>query len=98
MKKAAHILQLGTKYAYASEVELGEVSVVRVCADRSDKENLIATAEAVSSPMGLYGLLYTITPRGHILLDKLGHVFEFSRLEYFPDVDVTLCFKRGIEV
>ena len=97
MTQPSHVLQLGNRsWVYPSEVELGEVSVVRVQADRSDKENLAAVAEAVSSPMGLYGLLYTTTPRKHVLLTKLGRVFEFSTLEYSPEVDVTLHFKRGI--
>ena len=96
MKEAAYVLRLGTKSVYASEVKLGEVTEVRVQADRSDRENLAAVAEAVSSPMGLYGFLYTVTPRGHILLNKLGYVFEMSRLDYFPDVDVTLRFTREV--
>lgn len=95
------ILRMNGENAYASRVELGHRTIVEIpIGPKSVNSELpIGFAFALHDPIGRFGKVIAISPRGHVIENEVGAVVEILRPEdvILPHV-VTLVFKKGTEV
>jgi hypothetical protein len=87
--------------AYASRVELGHRTIVEIpIGPKSVNSELpIGFAFALHDPIGRFGKVIAISPRGHVIENEVGAVVEISYpRDDLPPFVVTLVFKKGIEV
>lgn len=99
------ILRMNGENAYASRVELGHRTIVEIpIGPKSVNSELpIGFAFALHDPIGRFGKVIAISPRGHVIENEVGAVVEFL-VEFLRPEDVilpyvvTLVFKKGIEV